>query len=301
MTTDALEEFLALKPKLFGVAYRMLGSVADAEDVVQEAFLRWQATEREEVRVPEAFLTTVIVRLSLDALRSARARRETYVGPWLPEPLLVDDADPARAAELSDTLSMAFLVLLESLSPAERAAFLLREVFGYDYEDIAAMLDKAPAACRQLVTRARRHVEDRRQRYDADRHQGAELARRFTAACVSGDAAGVVALLTEDATLWTDGGGVVRAARRPIVGAAKIARFLVAVTPTLPPTAVARDAVVNGQPGQVLLDADEPIMAMALDVRDGRIVGIRVVSNPEKLTALRPRPAGGGPTQGGRG
>jgi RNA polymerase sigma-70 factor (ECF subfamily) len=287
MSGDDLSEFLALKPKLFGVAYRMLGSVADAEDVVQEAFLRWQSRRPEEVRSAEAFLTTVVVRLSLDALRSARARRETYVGPWLPEPVLVDEADPARAAELADSLSMAFLVLLESLSPAERAAFLLREVFGYDYDDIGQMLDKTPAACRQLVTRARRHVEDRRQRYDADRRRGAELARQFTAACVSGDVAAVVALLAEDATLWTDGGGVVKAARRPIVGAAKIARFLVAVAPTLPPTALPRDAVVNGQPGQVLLDGDEPVMAMALEVRDERIVGIRVVSNPDKLTALR--------------
>src|SRR3954469_1184349 len=172
------EPFVALKPKLFGIAYRMLGSVSDAEDVVQDAYLRWQAADTSEVRNAEAFLTTVVVRLSLDELRSARARRAQYVGPWLPEPLLVDDRDPAEAAELADSLSMAFLVVLETLSPAERAAFLLREVFGYDYDEIAAMLDKQPAACRQLVSRANRHVGERRQRYDADRRRGHELARR---------------------------------------------------------------------------------------------------------------------------
>jgi RNA polymerase sigma factor (sigma-70 family) len=193
-------EFMALRPKLFGVAYRMLGSVSDAEDVVQEAYLRWQQVERADVDSPEAFLTTVVVRLSLDELRSARARRERYVGPWLPEPLVVDDNDPAVATELADSLSMAFLVLLEALSPLERAAFLLREVFGYGYDELAAMLDKDAAACRQLVSRARRHVEARRQRYDADRRTSAELARRFVAACLTGDLEPVVGLLTEDVT-----------------------------------------------------------------------------------------------------
>ena len=283
--TDA-EEFVALKPRLFGVAYRMLGSVADAEDVVQDAFLRWQTADRSEIRSAEAFLTTVVVRLSLDELRSARARRETYVGPWLPEPLVVDDSDPLGAAELSDTLSMAFLVLLETLSPPERAAFLLREVFGYDYDDIAAMLEKEPAACRQLVARARRNVDQRRRRYDADRRRGSELARRFVAACGSGDLDAVLEMLADDVTLWTDGGGVVKAALRPIVGARKAARFLLAVTPTLPPTVTLRDAVVNGQPGLVVSDGDTPVMTMVLDVLDGLIVGVRVVSNPEKLTTL---------------
>jgi RNA polymerase sigma-70 factor (ECF subfamily) len=283
-----VDVFLGLKPTLFGVAYRMLGSVADAEDVVQEAFLRWQATDRSKVRSPEAFLTTVVVRLSLDELRSARARRETYVGPWLPEPLLVDESDPLGAAELADTLSMAFLVLLETLSPPERAAFLLREVFGYDYDEIARMLDKEPPACRQLVARARRHVDERRRRYDADRQRGTELARRFVAACATGDLDGVLGMLTDDATLWTDGGGVVKAARRPIVGAVKVGRFLIAVTPTLPPTADLHDAVVNGQPGLVVTDGEAPVLTMVFDVLDGRIAGVRVVSNPQKLTALDP-------------
>jgi RNA polymerase sigma-70 factor (ECF subfamily) len=280
--TDA-EIFVGVEPKLFGVAYRMLGSVADAEDVVQEAFLRWQSSDRASVDVPEAYLTTVVVRLCVDQLKSARARRETYVGPWLPEPLLVDDADPAASAELADSLSMAFLVLLETLSPAERAAFLLREVFGYGYDEVAGMLDKSPAACRQLISRARRHVDERRRRYDSDRQRGEELAREFAAACASGEVDAVIALLTEDATLWTDGGGVVRAARRVIVGARKVSRFLVAVTPTLPATVHVRTALVNGQPGLVAVDGPTPVLAAALEIIDGRITGVRMVTNPEKL------------------
>ena len=282
-----VDEFVSARPTLFGVAYRMLGSVADAEDVLQEAYLRWQEVDRSEVRSAEAFLTTVVVRLSLDELRSARARREKYVGPWLPEPLLVDESDPAAASELADTLSMAFLVLLETLSPVERAAFLLREVFGYDYDEIAAMLDKQPAACRQLVARSRRHVEERRQRYDADRKHGVELAHTFLAATLSGDLDGMLALLAEDATLWTDGGGVVKAARRAIVGARKAARFLIAVTPNVPATATVHDAVINGQPGLLVVDNGAAHLTMSFDVLDGRIVGIRVVSNPEKLSGVQ--------------
>ena len=272
---------------MFGIAYRMLGSVADAEDVVQDAYLRWQRADRTGVDNSEAFLTTVVVRLSLDQLQSARARREQYVGPWLPEPLIVDERDPAQAAELSDSLSMAFLVVLEALAPPERAAFLLHEVFGYDYDEIAAMLDKQPAACRQLVSRAKRRVGERRHRYDADRRHGRELAHRFQEACVTGDVDGVMALLSEDATLWTDGGGVVKAAKRVITGGSKVARFLVAVTPNIPPTAKAYDAVINGEPGTVFVDDGVAITTIAYDVMDDRIVGVRVVSNPDKLKAVR--------------
>ncbi|HET6818326.1 MAG TPA: RNA polymerase sigma-70 factor [Mycobacteriales bacterium] len=284
-----VDAFVELRPRLFGIAYRMLGSVSDAEDVVQDAFLRWQRTDPDSVDNADAFLTTVVVRLSLDELRSSRKRREEYVGPWLPEPLLVDEHDPAAAAELADSLSMAFLVVLEALAPAERAAFLLHEVFGYDYDGIAAMLGKQPAACRQLVSRARRRVGERRQRYDADLRQGRELAQQFLTACATGDVDGVMALLSEDATLWTDGGGVAKAARRVIAGSRKVARFLVAITPTLPPTAEIADAVVNGQPGTLISDGGEPIATIAYDIRDGEIVGIHVVNNPEKLTAVRVR------------
>jgi RNA polymerase sigma-70 factor, ECF subfamily len=281
------EQYVELRPRLFGIAYRMLGSVSDAEDVVQDAYLRLQRAATTEIDNPEAFLTTVVVRLSLDELRSSRRRREQYVGPWLPEPLLVDERDPASAAELADSLSMAFLVVLEALAPDERAAFLLHEVFGYDYADIAAMLDKQQAACRQLVSRARRRVGERRQRFNADRRRGQELAQQFQMACATGDIDGVMALLSEDATLWTDGGGIVKAARRVITGARKVARFLLAVMPTVPPTAQLHEALVNGEPGTVVTDGDVPIMTIAYDVIDDRIVGVRVVSNPEKLTALR--------------
>ena|SRR5436190_1201531 len=281
-----IERFVELKPKLFGIAYRMLGSVTDAEDVVQESYLRWQAADTSQVQSAEAFLTTIVVRLALDELKSARSRRESYVGPWLPEPLLVDERDPSVAVELADSLSMAFLVVLETLSPVERAAFLLHEVFGYDYDDIAAMLDKQPAACRQLVSRAKRHVGERKQRYDGDRRRGMELAQHFQLACLTGDVEAVLQLLAEDATLWTDGGGVVKAARRVIVGANKVARFLIAVTPNIPPTAQLHEAVVNGQPGTLVVDEGAAIMTIAYDVLDERIVGVRVVSNPEKLASI---------------
>jgi RNA polymerase sigma-70 factor (ECF subfamily) len=283
---EQVDQFVALKPKLFGIAYRMLGSVSDAEDVVQDAYLRWQATDATDVRNSEAFLTTIVVRLSLDQLRSARSRRESYVGPWLPEPLLVDERDPAEAAELADSLSMAFLVVLESLSPIERAAFLLHDVFNYDYDEIGAMLDKEPAACRQLVSRSRRHVGERKKRYDADRRRGMELAQQFQLACLTGDLDAVLDLLAEDATLWTDGGGVAKAARRVIVGARKVGRFLIAVTPNIPPTAQIHEVVVNGQPGTLVVDNGVPHMTISYDILDGRIVGIQVVSNPEKLASI---------------
>jgi RNA polymerase sigma-70 factor (ECF subfamily) len=201
----------------------------------------------------------------------------------------VDDRDPAQAAELADSLSMAFLVVLEALSPPERAAFLLREVFGYDYDEIATMLDKDPAACRQLVSRAKRSVGERRHRYDTDKRRGQELAQRFQLACATGDVDTVISLLSDDATLWTDGGGVVKAARRVISGARKVARFLIAVTPDIPPTAEMHEAVVNGQPGTVVTDDGVPIITIAYDIADDRIVGVRVVSNPDKLAGVRLR------------
>jgi RNA polymerase sigma-70 factor (ECF subfamily) len=272
---------------LFGVAYRMLASAADAEDVVQDAYLRWSAEPRGDIESPRGFLTTVVVRLCLDELRSARARRETYVGPWLPEPLLVDENDPANAAELADSLSLAFLVVLEELTPAERAAFLLHDVFEYGYSDIAAMLGRAEPACRQLVSRARQRVGDRHHRFDADRALGHQLADRFVTACSTGDVDGLLELLADDVVVWTDGGGKARAARNPIYGAEKAIRFLVAISQTVPESAEIRHALLNGQPG-VLIVADRAVTtAIALDVIDGAVVGVRVVSNPDKLAAIR--------------
>ena len=282
-----LDSFDEHRSYLFGVAYRMLASAADAEDIVQEAYLRWSSQPRDDVESPRGFLTTIVVRLCLDELRSARARRETYVGPWLPEPLLIDDNDPGTVAELADSLSMAFLVVLEELAPAERAAFLLHDVFDYGYPEIAEMLDRQEPACRQLVSRARHRVGDRHHRFDADRAKGQQLAERFVHACSTGEIGQLMELLADDVVVWTDGGGVVQAARRPIYGAEKSARFMVAVSAKVPPSTEIRHATVNGQPGLLFVDAGTVATAVALDIIDGKVVGVRVVSNPAKLTGVR--------------
>jgi RNA polymerase sigma-70 factor, ECF subfamily len=279
-------DFDAHRGYLFAVAYRMLGSTADAEDIIQEAFLRWMATARDRVESPRAFLTTVVVRLCIDERKSARARRESYVGPWLPEPLIVDDRDGAQAVELADSLSLAFLVMLEELTAVERAAFLLHEVFGYGYPEIAAMIDRQEPACRQLVSRARSRVGDRQHRFDADRQRGRELADEFLAACAGGDLTQLVGLFSDDVVVWTDGGGMVRAARNPIYGPEKSARFLAAVTATVPGDAVVAHALINAQPGVVISVSGVVTVVVALDIIDGHIAGVRVVSNPEKLKGL---------------
>jgi RNA polymerase sigma-70 factor, ECF subfamily len=280
------EIFLELRPGLFGLAYRMLGTAADAEDVLQETYLRWRQQARADVRSPQSFLATVVVRLCLDILGSARARRERYVGPWLPEPLLADDADPAQAAELADSLSLAFLVLLEELSPAERAAFLLHDVFGYGYRELAGMLAREPPACRQLVTRARRHLQERRRRFDADQKRAAQLTELFTAACANGDLDALAGMLADDVVVWADGGGQVKSALRPIIGPAKAARFLAAIAATIPPEAEVRPAPLNGQAGLVIVHEGVAVNAIVLDIIDGQITAVRIVANPDKLRAV---------------
>src|SRR5919201_2733309 len=209
-----------LRPLLFSIAYRMIGSVSEAEDIVQEAFLRYHRAQPTDVENPKAYLSEVTTRVAIDHLRSARARREEYVGPWLPEPLLVDEhaPDPSEQAELADSLSLAFLVLLERLSPVERAAFLLREVFDYPYDEIAEIIDRSEDNARQLVTRARRHVDEERPRFDADRRAQEELTERFMAATMDGDTEGLIELLAADVVAYTDGGGKVQAARKPLHG-----------------------------------------------------------------------------------
>jgi RNA polymerase sigma-70 factor (ECF subfamily) len=286
--------FVDLRPVLFGVAYRMLGSVVEAEDVVQEAYLRWAGVDASEISSPRAYLTTIVTRLSIDYLRSARVRREIYIGQWLPEPLQVEDADSWELAvgsatpggELADSLSLAFLVLLEELAPAERAAFLLREVFRYDYGAIARTLERSEPACRQLVSRARRRVGNRRQRFDADREQGLELARRFVVACGTGDIDGLLSLLTHDVVVWTDGGGQAKAAPRPVVGPWRAARWLVHVAKSYTGTTI-QECALNGQPGLLFVSDGAVTAAVVLDVLGGKIAGIRVVANPEKLARLR--------------
>lgn len=279
--------FAQLRPGLFGLAYRMLGSAADAEDVLQDAYLRWQRQPGESIRSPRSYLTTLVTRLCLDSLTSARARREQYVGPWLPEPMVVDAADPAQAAEMADSLSLAFLVLLEELSPPERAAFLLHDVFAFRYDEVADILSRTAPGCRQLVARARQHVGARRQRFDADRERASQLTRSFILACGQGDLEGLVALLADDAGVWTDGGGKAKSAPRPILGARKAARFLVGITRSLPSDAHVRQLVLNGQPGLVMTQADAVLNVVVLDIMDDRISGVRIVVNPEKLGSVR--------------
>jgi RNA polymerase sigma-70 factor, ECF subfamily len=277
--------FLGLRPTLFGVAYRMLGSATESDDMLQEAYLRWQAQDALVVESPKAFLTSVVTRLCIDQLRSARARRETYVGQWLPEPVSTEP-EPGRAAELADSLSLAFLVLLEELSPAERAAFILREVFGYSYQETASMLERSEAACRQLVSRAHRQIDGRRQRFDADRARGEELVGRFLAACGGGDVDGLLALLAPDVVVWTDGGGKARSSPRPVIGPARSTRFLINVAKRLPPDAAVRVARLNGQPGIVVEEGGVATTAVTFDVVDGVICGVRVMANPDKLRAV---------------
>ncbi len=282
-----------LRPLMQSIAYRMTGSVAEAEDLVQEAYLRLELARRDGVEPdsPRAWLATVTTRLAIDHLRSARARRERYIGPWLPEPLLADAAPGADAhAELAESLSQAFLVVLETLSPVERAVFLLRDVFGYEYAEIAAIVGKGEANVRQLASRARRHVAERRPRFDPDRRRREELFDRFRAACEAGDVAALEAMLADDVTIYADGGGRMTAARRPIRGRARVARVMVKLTVAAqrPPGPFAMHRVdVNGQPGRALAFADGRVAdVLAVDVGEHGIEAIRIVRNPDKLAHL---------------
>ncbi len=282
---ELLEE---LRPSAFAIAYRMLGSVAEAEDVVQEALLRLHtALERgERIGSPRAYVSTVASRLSIDVLRSARVRRESYVGEWLPEPLVSDSSeDPARHAEMADSLSMAFLVVLESLSPEQRAAFLLHDVFDYGYAEVAEIVGKSEDNARQLAARARRHVEEGRPRFEASREQREELAHRFFAAAQEGDVAALEALLADDVVLHGDGGGKAPALARALFGARRVARTLHAwfrLGEKVPHGEI-REVEVNGQPGAVLMAGGGVVGVMALDIADGRVQAIRSIANPDKL------------------
>jgi RNA polymerase sigma-70 factor, ECF subfamily len=283
------ERFTELRPLLFAIAYRILGSVGEAEDAVQETWLRYESAATEPVAV-KSFLSTVVTRISIDVLRSARVRREAYVGPWFPEPLLTDPyADPERSAELADSLSMAALLLLERLSPLERAVFVLREVFGFGFPEVAAAVQRSEAACRQLAVRARRHVREGRPRFAADRRERRELADRFFDAFREGDVDGLRELLAADAQALADGGGRGPALANAVVGAANVARLIGAFAPLLRGLVVVEQCEVNDQPGAVLQDRDGRVLAvMALDVLDGRIQTIRAVVNPDKLAHLGP-------------
>ena len=286
------QEFEELRGSAFAIAYRMLGSVSEAEDVVQEGFLRLHRARAggERIESPRAYLSTVVSRLSLDQLRSARVRRETYVGEWLPEPL-VDRDDPARKAEMADSLSLAFLVVLESLSPEQRAAFLLREVFEEPYERIAEIVGTSEQNARQLAMRARRHVDERRPRFEASREQREQLATRFFAAAEEGDLQGLEELLAHDVVLHGDGGGKAPAAKRAIHGRAKAARALIAGmrAATRFGGITTRREEVNGQPGALFFDREGRLISVAvLDIADGQIQGVSAIANPDKLRHLGP-------------
>lgn len=283
-TTTAFDEHRRL---LFGVAYRMTGSVADAEDLVQEAWLRWSAVDA-DIDNPKAYLVRTITNLSLNQLTSARARRETYVGPWLPEPLLTQP-DASQEAELAESISQAMLVVLETLSPAERAVFLLHDVFGYSHAEIASIVDKSEAAVRQTATRARAHVAARRPRFSTDPVVRQEAADRFLAAAAGGDLNSMMEVLAPDVVCWSDGGGKVTAARRPLEGADHVARWVLGVL-AKPSVAAIRlePRQINGELGLLALAGDTPIGAIGFDVdAAGAIAGLRFVVNPEKLRGLQ--------------
>ncbi|MFD5271377.1 RNA polymerase sigma-70 factor [Streptomyces sp. NPDC058335] len=285
--TDVFEEHRSL---LLGVAYRMLGRVADAEDVVQDAWLRWAAADRGDVREPRAYLVRVVTRLALDRLARIKARNEAYVGPWLPEPYVTDFGDTvqdtAERAVLADSVSLAVLVVLESLSPLERAVFVLREAFGYPHADIAAVLDRSESAVRQLAGRARRHVDERRPRYDVDPVQRRELTERFLAAAAEGDLEGLLELLAPDVRLVGDSGGRSKAPLRVLESADHVGRFLVGVTRKSVPDLSVRVLELNGGPAVLVLSGGRPDSVLQLDVADGRIRTVYVVRNPDKLRAL---------------
>lgn len=284
------EEFEELRPLLFAIAYRILGSVSEAEDAVQETWLRDEASPTPH-RSTKAFLSAVVTRISIDVLRSARFRREEYVGPWFPEPLLTDPyEDPARSAELADSVSMAALLLLERLSPLERAVFVLREVFGFGFQEIASVVGRSEAACRQLAVRARRHMDAGRPRFEADRREREELAERFFDAFREGAVDRLRELLAADVHMVGDGGGKAPQWARGIFGAENVARVLAAIVPPFVRIGVVVEPhEVNGQPGAIFRDRDNKVLnTWTLDVLDGRIQTIRSVMNPDKLGHVGP-------------
>jgi RNA polymerase sigma-70 factor (ECF subfamily) len=284
------EEFEQLQPLLFSIAYRILGSVSEAEDAVQETWLRYQASPAQPASA-KAFLSTAVTRISIDILRSARVRREEYVGQWFPEPLLTDPyQDPERSAELADSVSMAALLLLERLSPLERAVFVLREVFGFGFPEVASAVGRSEASCRQLAVRARRHMDAGRPRFEADRREREKLAARFFGALREGDVEGLRELLAADVLIVADGGGKAPRLARAVMGADNVARVLASIFPWLVRIDVTvQPHQVNGQPGAIFRDRDGKVLnTLALDILDGQIQTIRSVINPDKLGHLGP-------------
>ncbi len=282
-TTETFEEHRDL---LTGVAYRILGQLGDAEDVVQEAWLRWTARDRAEISEPRAYLLRVVTRLSVDRLRREAARRETYVGPWLPEPLLIEP-DVADRAELADSISIAMLVVLETLSPLERAVFVLHEAFGFTHPEIGVILERSDVTVRQLAHRAHRHVRERRPRFDTDPTIRATVTASFLDACQRGDIDALLTVLAPDVVFVGDSGGIGRAPRHPIHSADKVARFLLAIANTPIPGLTVELAHINGGPAILISSEGQPMTVFTLDICDGRVQTIHAIANPDKLHHVR--------------
>lgn len=285
---ESVEVFETHRPRLFAIAYRMLGSAADAEDVLQEACIRWLQSSREQIQSPEAFLVTIVSRLCINHLQSARVKREQYFGEWLPEPILTGQAgDPSAAAQMDESLSIAFLAVLERLTPTERAVFLLRDVFEYEYSEIGGILELSESNCRQILRRARQHLKESRPRFDSSPRQREELLQRFLQATSHGDMDGLLSLFAQDIVLFADGGGKANAVPNPIYGATNVGRFLFGARKKLLPGELAHQiAQINGQPGVISYFGGRPYSVLTINVVDGRIRNIYIVSNPDKLSRL---------------
>jgi RNA polymerase sigma-70 factor (ECF subfamily) len=288
--SSRLETFDQHRSLLFGIAYRMLGSVADAEDMLQEAFIRWEYASPAEINSPKAWLVTIVTRLSINHLQSARVFREEYFGEWLPESVVTAPrSNPLVSLEVDESLSLAFLILLERLNPVERAALLLRDVFDYEYPEIARILDQNEVNCRQILRRARQHIKETNSRFEAPQEQRAELLRRFSEASRNGDMDGLIALLAKDAVFYSDGGGKAPALPKPIYGAANIARgILEGLRRLVPQDLVRRNVEINGRPGIVSYHEGRLFSIFTIDVSENRIARIYVITNPDKLKRFPP-------------
>jgi RNA polymerase sigma-70 factor, ECF subfamily len=281
--------FEKLRPMLTRLAYRMLGSLADADDVVQDAYLRWSTEDRAAVKSPRAYLSTIVTRLCIDRRQSIEERKKTYIGPWLPDPVVeAGTTDPASRLETAESVSMALLLVLESLSPVERAAYLLRRIFDYDYREIGEILGKTEVNCRQLVSRAEEHIHRRRPRFEARPEEAERLTSAFLSACSSGDMKGLLDVLAPDAVLYSDGGGKAAAALAPIIGADRVARLFLGTLKKAPAGLEIRKVRVNGQSGLLVMVDGQVVQVMTFDVVDGRIATCYVVRNPDKLARVEP-------------
>ena len=285
MTEDELQQFEQHRPVLFAIAYRMLGSVADAEDIVQDAYVFWQKADRNTVQNPGGWLSTVVTRLSINQLKSARFRREEYVGPWLPEPLVCSSlVSPEENTKLAESLSMAFLVLLEMLSPTERAVLLLREVFGYEFREIAPIVEKSETNCRQILRRARRRLREKRPHFESTCQQAEAVLQKFFHSLATGDVAGLLSVLASEVTATTDGGGKARAVPGVIVGADRVVRFFLgALKKFVPEDREYRNANINGQPGLIGYDGGRVVQVLTFAISTDHIESIYIINNPEKL------------------